>query len=240
MNKKHKLIISFIISLLVILLISNTIFIILLINNKNRITRIFNNSLNTIVELKAYTKDYGENFGSAVFISQDGYLLTAAHVITYKQAKEVKPYEEYFIRFATDKNYQKVSLIKYDLKTDLAYLKLDNSKNLTIKPIKLSNEELKYGENCYSIGNGLNQGISITKGIISLPKVIIKYDNIQRNLIQANIIINEGNSGGALLNNKGDLIGITSFRIKDKNGNTVYGLGYFIPIKVINEFLKNK
>ncbi len=237
MNKSHKLIISIIISLLVLSLLSNIIFAIFLETNNNRTTKIFNNSLNSVVELKSFTKDYGQNFGTAVFISKDGYLLTAAHVITYNVAEETRTYEEYYIRFASDNDYKKVSLVKYDSKIDLAYLKLNNTKNLNIKAFNLSSKELQYGQDCFSIGNGLNQGIGITKGIISLPEVIIKYDNLERNLIQANIIINEGNSGGALLNNKGELIGITSFRIKDKNGSTVYGLGYFIPIKVIINFL---
>ncbi|UKI50761.1 MAG: S1C family serine protease [Clostridium sp.] len=74
--------------------------------------------------------------------------------------------------------------------------------------------KISSGDKVYAIGNGMNHGIGINEGIISLPQVNIEYENNVRNVIQCDLIINEGNSGGALLDSKGRLIGITTFRLK--------------------------
>lgn len=73
-----------------------------------------------------------------------------------------------------------------------------------------------------------------------MPEVNVKYDDISRLVIQADINIASGNSGGALLNEKGELIGITTFRTKDLLGNVNYGFTYSIPLKVVKEFIKEK
>lgn len=84
----------------------------------------------------------------------------------------------------------------------------------------------------------MNQGIGITQGIISLPLMEIVYNDLKRNVIQSDLVITEGNSGGALLNDQGELIGITTFRIKDKNGLIIFGLAYSIPIDIVENYLK--
>lgn len=71
------------------------------------------------------------------------------------------------------------------------------------------------GDVVYAIGNGMNHGIGISKGIVSLPLVNIKYDGNIRIVIQCNLVINKGNCDGALLDERDRLIGITTFRLKD-------------------------
>lgn len=69
-----------------------------------------------------------------------------------------------------------------------------------IKAIKIGNiEKIKQGNTVYAVGNSQNQGLSISQGIIGIPLLKIAYENITRTVIQCDLTINEGNSGGALL-----------------------------------------
>lgn len=246
MNEKNKIKNIQTLLLLVFILvlsISNIVFIAIIIknvkfaNNIDNTTSIFNNSISSVVELKSETKGFGESFGSAVFIKKEGYLITAAHVVTYQKDNSTQTYQSYQIRFVDQKQYTEVVLIKYDTEKDLAYLKLKDPQKTKFTPLKIREEELKHGEIAFSVGNGLNQGISITKGIVSQPLVNIKHNSLSRKMIQLNITINEGNSGGAVLDKNGMLIGIVSFRIRDKRGNVIYGVGYAVPYFEISKFV---
>lgn len=97
---------------------------------------------------------------------------------------------------------------------------------------------LYFGQDVYAIGNAMNYGISITKGIVSTPMVNIEYDGNVREVIQSDLVIASGNSGGALIDKNGKLVGITSFRTKDNIGNVVYGYAYSIPIEKVIEYIK--
>jgi S1-C subfamily serine protease len=83
----------------------------------------------------------------------------------------------------------------------------------------------------------MNHGVSITQGIVSLPQINIEYDGKTHNAIQCDLTINEGNSGGALLDERVKLIGITTFRIKDQLGNPIYGVAFCIPVNQVTAFL---
>ena len=85
----------------------------------------------------------------------------------------------------------------------------------------------------YTVGNTSNQGISIASGIISNSSVLVNIGSFSMNMIVTDAFFAEGNSGGALLNEEGELLGITTLRLKDKYGNIIYGIGYVIPIKVV-------
>ena len=111
---------------------------------------------------------------------------------------------------------------------------MNSLENVTFRKINLGDSnKISSGDIVYAIGNGMNHGIGITKGIISVPEVKIEYEDNIRDVIQADVIINEGNSGGALLNENGALIGITTFRLKDNNANTIYGIAFCIPINIV-------
>lgn len=199
--------------------------------------QIFYKSLKSIVELKASAESVGDNYGTAVFIDKDGTLVTNAHIVTYKHQGSIKTFETYFIRFASEEDYRNVELLKYDIKKDIALLKFKDN-TAQCKPLKLGDsDKVFFGERVYAIGNGSNLGLSITQGIIGIPKVNIEYDNITREAIQCDLTISEGNSGGALLDKKGRLIGITTFQIKDSSGDIIYGLAYCIPINSVIDFL---
>ena len=199
--------------------------------------KIFKDSINSVVEIKASTQDVGESFGTAEFIKSDGTLVTNAHVVTYKKMGVYYSFENIEIRFSFEENYRSVSLIKYDTDSDLAVLKLDDL-NCAFKAISLGDSsKIENGNQVYAIGNLNNGGLSITKGIVSNANIQVSYDGITRKVIQCDLTIADGNSGGALLDKDGNLIGITTFRLKDNSGNVIYGISYCIPIEVISDYI---
>ena len=82
-----------------------------------------------------------------------------------------------------------------------------------------------------------NYGLSLTSGIVAIPHVNVTYNQSKRNVIQCDLTISDGNSGGALINDKGELVGITTFRLKDQSNNIIYGISYCIPINVVMKYI---
>lgn len=233
MNKKAFVSISI---LNLVLLVINITLICIGFNNKEDASSIFKNNIDSIVEIKASSTDVGESFGSGIIYSSDGYIVTNSHVISYNIHSDEKIFDTIQIRFAKDEEYQDATYIKNDSELDLAIIKINDSTK-KYKPINFSNDKYTYGDLVYAIGNTSNYGIGISKGIISVPEVNIVYDDFSRLVIQSDIDISSGNSGGALLDKKGNLIGITTFRTKDLNGNINYGFVYSIPIMLIKEYV---
>lgn len=199
---------------------------------------IYSRCIDNVVEVKAVTEGVGESFGTAEIISTDGTLVTNAHVVTYTRLNAVNTFEEYFIRFSNEEEYRVVSLGRYDSEKDIAILKMSNTLELDLKPVKTGNSDrLKAGEEVYAVGNASNYGIGIFKGIVSIPLINVVLDGVTRSVIQSDLTIVAGNSGGALLNARGELVGITTFRTKDNSGNVVYGIGYSIPINIVLDFV---
>lgn len=199
---------------------------------------IFTNSQSSIVEFKSQTGETIVSYGTAVFIDDEGTLISNAHMVTYKQAGIYKEFESFEIRFSFENEYREVSLIKYDLNIDISILKLNDIENVAFDKIDLGDiSNLSSGDKVYAIGNGMNHGIGITQGLVSLPQVNINYNNTIRNVVQCDLVINEGNSGGALLDERGRLIGITTFRLKDNNGNIIYGIAFCVPINIVLDYI---
>ena len=206
-------------------------------HSKTYVKKLYDKSLKSVVEVKAYTKDVGESFGSAVLMKSDGTLVTNAHVVTYSKLGETKIFDEISIRFANSDDYLSVSLVKYDTTKDLAVLKMKDKTKVT--PIKQGDiKKVKSGDEVFAIGNLSNYGIGITKGHVSVPKINIIVDGNKKEVIQCDITIVSGSSGGALVNRNGKLLGITTFRTKDNLGNVIYGIGYVIPINRVLEYIK--
>lgn len=201
---------------------------------------IYNRSFNSVVEIKAYNNEDEQSFGSAVCVSNKGEFITNAHVVTYTDKNEVgenvlKTFSNFQIRFPDSDNFVDVSLVKFDKENDLALLKMNNI-NRKLNVLKIS-KDYSTGENCYAVGNLQNYGVSITSGIVSKKSVNIENNGQIINAIQCDLNITEGNSGGALLNKNGDLIGLTTFRTKDLSGKIIYGISFSIPASKIAKFL---
>lgn len=200
---------------------------------------IFNSCKFSIVELKAESENIGISYGSAVIISDDGTMITNAHNITYSQLGQSYNFDNISIRFFDEENYRSANIIKYDLNLDLAVIKLDIT-DRKLQPIKIGNSSiLNSGDDIFAIGNLSNNGLSISQGIISIPSINVNYNNFTRNVIQCDLTISDGNSGGALINQSKQLIGITTFRLKDQSNNIIYGISYCIPINTVMEYIEN-
>jgi serine protease Do len=168
--------------------------------------------------------------GSGFFISADGYILTNNHVV--KDAIKIK------ITDINDKEFI-AKKIGADPKTDLALLKI---KGNNFPFIELGDsDELEVGEWVLAIGNPLGQDLSVTSGIVSakgreLEGLEVDYQNF----IQTDAAINQGNSGGPLINMEGKAIGINSVILSTSGGNI--GIGFSIPSnmakKVIGDLKK--
>ena len=152
--------------------------------SKSYVKRIYDRSLQSVVEVKAYTKDVGESFGSAVLMKSDGTLVTNAHVVTYSKLGETKAFDEISIRFANSDKYMSVALAKYDVLKDLAVLKIKDKNNKNLKAIKTGDiKKVKSGDEVFAIGNLSNYGIGITKGYVSVPKINIVVDGNKKEVI---------------------------------------------------------
>lgn len=199
---------------------------------------LYKQSIESIVELKAFnnSEDISPSFGTAVFLEKD-ILVTNFHILSYTYLNDLRVFENISIRFYDQSDFVEVELFEYDELLDIAFLRIESFFGT---PIKVGDSlEVDFGDTVYAIGNGNNTGISITKGIISIPKVYITIDNYKRLVIQSDLTIVSGNSGGALINQMGELIGITSFRLKDNNNTIVYGIAYSIPINIIIEKIRS-
>ena len=179
----------------------------------------------------------GGSEGSGIVYSKDGYIITNYHVI----ADVVNNKEAEIKVLFTDGSEEKASVIAGDELTDLAVIKVERD-NLTVAEIGKSSST-KVGELAVAIGNplGVQFAGSVTVGYISALNREIVADGKTMYMIQTDAAINEGNSGGALVNSKGQIIGINTVKI---GATGVEGLGFAIPIDtaipVINELIENK
>lgn len=199
---------------------------------------IYQACIENVVEIRASSEEVGESFGTAEIIFDDGTMVTNAHVVTYTRLGAVNTFKEYSFRFSYEDEYRAAELIKYDSDKDIAVLKISDTTGLALTPIKTADSEaVSAGDKVYGVGNAANYGIGIFEGIVSIPLLNIEADGVTRAVIQCDLTIAAGNSGGALLNDKGELIGLTTFRTRDNSGNVIYGIVYSIPINTVLEYV---
>lgn len=174
----------------------------------------------------------GESEGSGIVYSEDGYIITNYHVIEDALSSSNAIVK---ITLSDEKEYE-AKIVGTDEVTDLALLKIDAT-GLTPATFGKSSE-LEVGELAVAIGNPLGQEFagSVTVGYVSALNRTITTDGRTYHVIQTDAAINQGNSGGALVNAKGEVIGINTVKIND---TSVEGLGFAIPIddalKIIEE-----
>ena len=190
-------------------------------NGKYTIEGVANAVQNSIVEIYTYSDEKQtklEGTGSGVVISKDGYIVTNAHVL-----KE----DGYHAVHTTDDKVYDAIIIGRDAKTDIAIIKVDYS-GLTPAVLGDSDEAI-VGEQVIAIGNPAGLSNTVTDGIISAVNRKIRSDStgFEMNCIQTNADISPGNSGGALVNMYGQVIGITSSKYVS---SSFEGLGFAITI----------
>ena len=159
-----------------------------------------------------------EGSGSGIIVSEDGYVVTNNHVI--EGAKKITIY-------LSNGETKTATVVGADERTDLAVLKMEDGQ-YPFAELGFSST-LEVGELCVAIGNplGMEFAGSVTVGYISALNRTVQADGKTFNLIQTDAAINAGNSGGALVNTRGQVIGINTLKISSTG---VEGLGFAIPI----------
>ena len=185
-------------------------------------TEIYQKCVPSIVSLRAE----GENVystGTGILMSSDGYLLTNAHVIADSSRVYV---------FLHDETVLEARLVGADADEDIAVLKVE-AQGLT--PAQFGDsDQLLCGDMVVAIGDPLGYRTSITQGIVSALNRTVYVDGVYMEVIQTSAPINFGNSGGALINDHGQVVGITTMKIVSED-NTVEGLGFAIPMNNVKE-----
>lgn len=170
----------------------------------------------------------GSATGSGVIISEDGYILTNNHVVNTSSNSmfyQISDANKVTVKLYNDNTEYEAKIIGKDETTDLAVIKIDKT-GLPAAELGDSSS-IKVGEFCMAIGNPLGMENTVTAGIISASNRTITSDGKTLTVIQTDAAINSGNSGGALINSKGQVIGINTIKL---SGSGVEGIGFAIPI----------
>ena len=173
--------------------------------------------------------------GSGVVIMNDEsdsrvyYIVTNNHVI--ENSKNIK------VRLTDGAEYE-ATMVGTDIFTDVALLKIRVEAGKTLNPVSISNsDKLLDGQEVLAIGNPLGTlGGSVSRGIISCTERKISIDGIKMTLMQTDASVNPGNSGGALFDTSGNLIGIVNAKYSDE---AVEGIGFAIPINKVMETVES-
>jgi len=166
---------------------------------------------------------------SGFVINDKGYIITNYHVVSGVEKLEV------FL--PNDKKSYNATFVDGDESNDIAIIKIETTKEL--KPLPLGNsDELEVGKKVMAIGNPFGLDGTLTTGIVSyLNRNLTNEEGTElKNLIQTDTAMNPGNSGGPLLNSKGEVVGINTAIFSTTGGNI--GIGFSIPVNKIKEVLK--
>ena len=174
--------------------------------------------------------------GSGVIISADGYIVTNYHVVQGMRGREV---DEILVRLNDGTEYE-ATLIGSDLKTDVAVLKVEVAAALPVVTLADS-DLLRVGDIVFAIGNPRDLGLTATQGIVSALErnrggEILGAGSYE-NFIQTDAAINLGNSGGALVDACGRLVGINTAIVSNSGGSI--GLGFAIPVNMVLNVASN-
>ena len=161
--------------------------------------------------------------GSGVILTEDGYIVTNAHVILDNNQQNVA--DTVTVRL-TDGTEYPAEVKAYDTDEDIAIVKID-AKGL--KAVKCGDsDKLVVGQELVIVGNPLGElGGTVTNGIVSATEREIQVGGVTMHLIQTNAAVNPGNSGGGMFNMRGELVGIVNAK---SSGTGIEGLGFAIPV----------
>lgn len=188
------------------------------------------------VSIESTTKDSEIRFGSGLIISNDGYILTNSHVIESGELGKI-----YVTLYGGEKHL--CQIIGIDKLTDIALLKI-NEINLSFTKLNPL-IEVQRGQFVAALGNphnlfSISKEPTATIGIISGKNVnfgLRKSGHVYQNMIQTDATINRGNSGGPLINSAGEVVGINTFIVSEKNSSL--GFGFSIPINRVVDVVED-
>jgi len=181
-----------------------------------------------IVSIMAKRGEFGGGNGSGVIISEDGYIVTNHHVIANTDSFEVT---------TNDKKTYKAKIIGSDPTTDLALIKIDAENLPTV--IFGDSDNVQVGEWVLAVGNPFNLTSTVTLGIVSAKSrninILSSQEYSVESFIQTDAVVNPGNSGGALVNAKGKLVGINAAILTETG--SYEGYSFAIPAKLVEKVI---
>jgi Do/DeqQ family serine protease len=165
-----------------------------------------------------------QSLGSGVFVTEDGYIASAYHVVTGAEEIQV---------LLSDGRMFEAAVTGSEARSDVAVLKVDGK---DFKPLPFGDsDELRVGDFVMAVGNPFGMGNTVTRGIVSAVNRSGIGLNPYEDFIQTDAAINMGNSGGALVSSRGELVGINSAIVSKTGGS--HGIGLAIPSNLIREVL---
>ena len=169
----------------------------------------------------------GASVGTGVILTEDGYIITNAHVIAGGTSCYVA---------LADGSIFDAALVGYDAEQDLAVIKAQDTDGRAAQGLPAAefgdSDALSVGDPVYAIGNPLGVELrgTLTDGIVSAINRDVYIDGVTMTLIQTNAALNNGNSGGPLINVYGQVVGINTMKMGSSSTTSVEGLGFAIPI----------
>ena len=176
--------------------------------------------------------------GSGIIISDDGYILTNNHVVSSSSSESNSYYQiseatKVSVTLFNDETEYEAKIVGQDEQTDLAVIKIEKT-GLT-KAEFADSDDVKVGEFTMAVGNPVNMTSTVTTGIVSaVNRKITDSDGKTYKCIQTDAAINSGNSGGALVNAQGKVIGINTLKL---SGTGIEGIGFAIPINSTTDII---
>ena len=198
------------------------------------IQQVYDQVTPSVVAVLGMQKMYA-SVGTGVIFSEDGYILTNCHVIAGCSSCDVWVSDAHGV----DREFE-ARVVGYDADADLAVLKIE-AENLPAAEFGVS-DDLRVGDPVYAIGNPLGVELrnTLTNGIVSAINRDVDVDGVAMTLIQTTAALNSGNSGGPLINQYGQVIGINTIKMMSSD-DTIEGLGFAIPsslaLRWVNELI---
>ena len=185
---------------------------------------VIGNTMKSVVKIKDGTAS-----GSGVFLDENT-ILTAYHVVD-------KGNTTVDIKLSDYHNTIKGTVYAIDNWQDLAIIKIDDTlkkDNYKVRPIELANSEMKLGETIYAFGSPKGVDFVVTKGIISNTNQAVAM----KGMYQFDAAVHPGNSGGPLVNSKGQLVGVVNSVLTDEKDVPYHGIGFATKLTALQGFLK--
>ena len=196
---------------------------------------IYTNCAPSVVGITATVPDEtGYYWGTGIIMTEDGYIVTNTHILDGTSAVTVTLWD--------DRQFE-AKLVGADNVSDISVLKIE-AEGLT--PAEFCGTAVSVGDRVAALGNPLGEELrgTLTDGIISAINRDVSYNSHSMTLLQTNAAINEGNSGGPLLNMYGQVVGITNMKMMSNSiYSSIEGIGFAIPTstiqEVVNQLLRN-
>jgi len=196
------------------------------------------NLMSGTIEIGCGMDSSNEVSGTGFIVEYDGVkVISNAHIVTYLDNGSYMPFDHISGRFFDDDTAYELNVTSFDRGLDIAVLAfVDISRHFSVLSFGDS-DHIYYGDPVLTVGNARGNGLSASSGVVSIPLININDSRAVRPAIQTSITINDGNSGGPLFDDRGQVIGMMSFRIRDSLGDIVNGMSFAVPSNEIRTYL---